>query len=143
LIPCDTDVSNDSEGRSASIVDDSPGHVKSVSADDDSCCADAITLRNEKLADPALAKYWNFAREEKCGFVLKDGLLYHHGKVNGEKVIQLCLPETRIDTVLKLGQYMPFSGHMAFRRTNDRVSLNFTVCGARSASCSRPHVVMT
>jgi hypothetical protein len=132
LIPCDTDVSNDSEGGSASIVDDSPGHVKSVSADDDLRCAGAITLRNEQLADPALAKYWNFARKEKCGFFVKDRLLYRHGKVNGEKVILLCLPETRIDTVLKLAHDMPFSGHMAFRRTNDRVSLNFFFPGQRS-----------
>jgi hypothetical protein len=115
----------DSEGGSDSIVDDSPGHVESVSADDDLRCADVITLRNEQSADPALAKYWNLAREEKCGFFLKDGLLYRHGKVNGEKVIQLCLPETRIDTVLRLAHDIPFSGHMAFRRTNDRVSLNF------------------
>jgi hypothetical protein len=154
LIPCDADVSNDSDGGSASIVDDSPGHVESVSADDDLRRADAVTLRDEQLTDPALAKYWNFAREEKCGFFLKDGLPYRHGKVNGEKVNQLCLPETRIDTVLKLAHDMPFSGHMAFRRTNDRVSLNFfsqgnalelkiTVCGAKSTSCSRPHVVMT
>jgi hypothetical protein len=132
LIPCDTDVSNDSDGESASIVDDSPGHVESVSADDDLRCADAVTLRNEQLTDPALAKYWNFAREEKCGFFLKDGLLYRHGKVNGEKVIQLCLPETRIDTVLELAHDMPFSGHMVFRRTNDRVSLNFFFPGQRA-----------
>jgi hypothetical protein len=132
LIPCDTDVSNDSDDESARIVDDSPGHVESVSADDDLRCADAVTLRNEQLADPALAKYWNFAREEKCGFFLRDGLLYRHGKVNGEKVIQLCLPETRIDTVLKLAHDMLFSGHMAFRRTNDRVSLNFFFPGQRA-----------
>jgi hypothetical protein len=132
LIPCDTDVSNDSEGGSASIVDDSPSYVKSVSADGDLRCADAITLRNEQLADTAVAKYWNFSREEKCGFFLKDGLLYRHGKVNGKKVIQLCLPETRIDTVLKLAHDMPFSGHMAFRRTDDLVSLNVFFPGQRA-----------
>jgi hypothetical protein len=64
-IPCDTEVSNDFEGGLASIVDNSPGHVESISADYDLRCADAITLRNEQLADPALEKYWNFAREEK------------------------------------------------------------------------------
>jgi hypothetical protein len=30
--------------------------------------ADFITLRNEQLADPALSKYWDFARNEKGGF---------------------------------------------------------------------------
>jgi hypothetical protein len=70
--------------------------------------ADFITLRNGQLADPALSKYWDFARNEKGGFFIRDGLLYRHGYVNGEKVIQLCLPETRVSTVLKLAHDMPF-----------------------------------
>jgi hypothetical protein len=70
--------------------------------------ADFITLRNEQLADPALSKYWDFARNEKGGFFIRDGLLYRYGYVNGEKVIQMCLPETRVSTVLKLAHDMPF-----------------------------------
>jgi Zinc knuckle len=55
--------------------------------------ADYVTLRNEQLADPSLSKYWDMARDsQKNGFSIQDGLLYHRGQVNGEKVIQLCLP---------------------------------------------------
>jgi transposase InsO family protein len=94
--------------------------------------ADFITLRNEQLADPALSKYWDFARNEKGGLFIRDGLLYRHGYVNGEKVIQLCLPETRVSTVLKLAHDIPFGSHMAFRRTNDRISLSFSFPGQRA-----------
>jgi hypothetical protein len=79
--------------------------------------ADFITLRNEQ--------YWEFARNEKGGFFIRDGLLYRHGYVNGEQVIQLCLAETPVSSVLKLAHDMPFGSHVAFRRTNDRISMSF------------------
>ena len=106
--------------------------VEKVTSDENLRCADYITLRNEQLADSSLAKYWDFAHEEKAGFFIQDGLLYRHGRVNGEKVIQLCLPEQRISTVLKLAHDMPFGSHMAFRRTNDRVSMSFFFPGQRA-----------
>jgi hypothetical protein len=45
--------------------------------------------------------------------------------VQGNRVEQLCLPERRIETVLKLAHDLPVSGHQAVRRTNDRISLSF------------------
>jgi hypothetical protein len=58
-------------------------------------------------------------------FFIWDGILYHRGKVQGNRVEQLCLPERRIETVLKVANDLPVSGHQAVRRTNDRISLSF------------------
>jgi hypothetical protein len=113
-------------------VDESRNQSDVVVSDDNLRSADFITFRNDQLADPALSKYWDFARNEKSGFFIRDGLLYRHGYVNGEKVIQLRLPETRVSTVLKLAHDMLFGSHMAFRRTNDRISMSFFFPGQRA-----------
>ena len=102
--------------------------------------ADFLTLHNEQLADPALKKYWEMAYANKNGFFVQDGLLYHRGQVQGEKVTQLCLPEPRIGTVLKISHDSPFGAHLAFRRTNERIALSFFFPGQRSRVkdyCSR------
>jgi Integrase zinc binding domain len=58
-------------------------------------------------------------------FVITDKLLYRRGKVNGNPVEQLCLPQRQIETVLKLAHDIPASGHQAMRRTNDRIAMSF------------------
>jgi hypothetical protein len=58
-------------------------------------------------------------------FFVRDGILYRRGKVQGNRVEQLCLPEQRIATVLKVAHDLPVSGHQAVRRTNDRIALSF------------------
>jgi hypothetical protein len=113
-------------------VDEPRDQSDVVVSDDNFRSADSIILLNEQLADPALSKYWDLARNEKGGLFIRDGLLYRHGYVNGEKVIQLYLPETRVNTVLKLAHDMPFGSHMAFRRTNDRISASFFFPGQRA-----------
>jgi hypothetical protein len=83
--------------------------------------ADTVTLIN-------LKKYFGMVKNGNNGnkmFFIRDGILYHRGKVQGNRVEQLCLPERRIETVLKLAHYLPVSGHQAVRRTNDRISLSF------------------
>jgi hypothetical protein len=64
-------------------------------------------------------------------FFIRDGILYHRSKVNGNKVEQLCLPQKRIETVLKIAHDLPTSGHQAIRRTNDRISFD---CGTHFIS---------
>jgi len=54
-----------------------------------------------------------------------DGLQYHHCKVNGNKVEQLCLPKERVELVLKTAHDLPSSRHQAVRRTNGRIALSF------------------
>jgi hypothetical protein len=87
--------------------------------------ADTITLMEEQRADPALAKYFDMVRNGNKQFFIRDGILYHRGKVNGNKVDQLCLPLKRVETVLKIAHDLPYSGHQAIRRTNDRISMSF------------------
>lgn len=91
----------------------------------DSKSADTVSLISEQQADPALVKYYDLIRNGNKQFFLRDGLLFRHGKVNGNQVDQLCLPQGRIETVLKLAHDMPASGHQAARRTNDRIALSF------------------
>jgi hypothetical protein len=62
--------------------------------------------------------------EAKC-FTFGMVFLCHRGKMQGNRIEQLCLPERRIETVLKLAHDLPVSGHQAVRRTNDRISLGF------------------
>ena len=72
-----------------------------------------------------LAKYFAMIEAGNKQFFIRDGILYRHGKVQGNKVDQLCLPERRIETVLKLAHDLPVSGHQAVRRTNDRIAVSF------------------
>jgi len=109
-------------------------NAKSVSHEDtiterhyeiDSQSADTVTLINEQKDDPALVKYFDMVRQGHKQFFIRDGLLYRRGKVNGNQVEQLCLPQGRVETVLKLAHDMPASGHQAVRRTNDRIAMSF------------------
>jgi hypothetical protein len=87
--------------------------------------ADTVTLIKEQSEDPNLKKYFDMVKNGNQMFFIRDGILYHRGKVQGNRVEQLCLPERRIETVLKLAHDLPVSGHQAVRRTNDRISLSF------------------
>ncbi len=87
--------------------------------------ADTVTLISEQRDDPTLSKYFDMVRHGNKQFFIRDGILYHRSKVNGNKVEQLCLPQKRVETVLKIAHDLPSSGHQAVRRTNDRISLSF------------------
>ncbi|HNJ38603.1 MAG TPA: RNase H-like domain-containing protein [Nitrosomonas sp.] len=91
----------------------------------DSKSANTITLIDEQRNDPSLAKYFDMIRRGNKQFFLRDGLLYRRGKVNGNQVDQLCLPQGRVRTVLRVAHDMPASGHQAVRRTNDRIAMSF------------------
>jgi hypothetical protein len=91
----------------------------------DSKSADTVTLINEQMNDPTLAKYFDMVQRGNKQFFVRDGILFRHGKVNGNTCEQLCLPQKRIETVLKLAHDLPTSGHQAVRRTNDRIAMSF------------------
>jgi hypothetical protein len=91
----------------------------------DSKSADTVTLINEQMNDPTLAKYFDMVQRGNKQFFVRDGILFRHGKVNGNTCEQLCLPQKRIETVLKLAHDLPTSGHQAVRRTNDRIAMFF------------------
>jgi len=84
-----------------------------------------MTLMKEQQRDPALSKYFDMVRKGNKQFFIRDRLLYHHSKVNGNKVEQLCLPKERVETVLKIAHELPSSGHQTVRRTNNRIAMSF------------------
>jgi hypothetical protein len=54
--------------------------------------ADKITLIKEQSEDPNLLKYFDMIKNGNHMFFIRDGILYHYGKVQGNRVEQLCLP---------------------------------------------------
>jgi len=87
--------------------------------------ANAQTLREEQLADETLKGWWRLANLHKGNFVIRDGLLYHKKKILGQEFSQLCLPKGRRPQVLELA-HDTFGGHLAAKRTRDRIRLTFT-----------------
>ena len=65
------------------------------------------------------------ARDNKVGFIISRGLLYHNDKVEGQSICQLCVPECRRDRVLKLAHDFVFGGHLGERKTRERICLSF------------------
>ena len=72
--------------------------------------ADHSTLATEQSECPSLREHWKLAEQNRNGFFVEDGLLYHHDTILGHKVKQLCLPEKRIPVVLEMGHDAPFAG---------------------------------
>ena len=87
--------------------------------------AERVTMINEQAGCPSLKKCWVYARSGKKNFMIEDGILYHKEVVLGHKVKQLCLPISRINTILELGHDAPFAGHMEFKSTKYRIALSF------------------
>ena len=65
------------------------------------------------------------AADSKNNFYVEDGLFHHKETLWGHKIVQLCLPNTRIPVVLEMGHDAPFAGHMAFKSTKYRIKFNF------------------
>jgi hypothetical protein len=87
--------------------------------------ADTETLMHEQKSCPPLNKRWELAKKNKGNFFIDNDLLYHHDKILGHKVNQLCLPERRVPIVLEMGHDAPFAGHMTFQATRHRIRLSF------------------
>jgi hypothetical protein len=82
-----------------------------------------IYLRQEQLLDDTLAGWWSLAKQNKGGFFVKNGLLYHNEKFMGYDIEQLVLPKGRIGAVLKLA-HEGFGGHLAMKKTRDRIRIS-------------------
>ena len=115
-VPLSSHDKNDKQNNSTS---------DSVHTETDLTSADTVTLIKEQNEDVNLTKFFDMAKNGNKLFFIRDGILYRRGKVQGNRVEQLCLPENRIATVLQLAHDLPVSGHQAVRRTNDRIALSF------------------
>ena len=82
-------------------------------------------LIKAELDDPTLASCWEMAKVNKGNYVVDHGLLFHYDQVEGQKVCQLCVPECKRNAVLKLANDSVFGGHLAERKTRERIRLSF------------------
>ena len=102
---------------------------------------DKLALSQEQREDTTLDPYWRLAEYGKGGMVVEDGLLYHYNEVAGHKVKQLCVPSGRCLQVMRLAHDTVAAGHLAGRKTLERVRLNFfwpnmkTEIGSYTSSC--------
>lgn len=74
----------------------------------DFTCADTVKVIEEQHDDPSLAKYFQMIKNDNNQFIIHDGILCPVGKVQGNKVELLCLPERCVQTML--GVSSRFSG---------------------------------
>jgi len=91
----------------------------------DSTEGGAAGLIAEQKADPTLASCWRQADAGKGDFLAHKGLLYHRDQVEGESVWQLCVPQFRRASLLRLAHESVFGGHLAERKTRERIRLSF------------------
>jgi len=80
----------------------------------------------DQQSDETLEACWEKAKQNKDGFEMRNGLLYHVENVDciGEKCVQLCLPAQRRKAVIELA-HCTLGCHQACRRTRDRIRLSF------------------
>ena len=95
-----------------------------VVTDVDGRQANSDELRSEQADDPTLKQAWKFANENKCGYFVKDGILFHHDMILGQRFDQICLPENRRSQVLMLGHSIA-GGHLGSKKTRERIRLSF------------------
>ena len=61
----------------------------------------------------------------KGNFVTDHGLLYHTDHAESQKVCQLCVPESRRNSVMHLAHDSVFGGHLGNCKTRDWIRLTF------------------
>jgi len=92
--------------------------------DDNPSLASSSEVAREQRDDKSLHGCWKLAERDKGGFVVKDGLLYHRAKILGQSFLQLVVPSSRRQHVLKMG-HDTFGGHMSVKRTKARILYTF------------------
>jgi len=105
-----------------------PREVDILNVDDileDSIEGDSSVLIAKQKADPSLALYRKAAEAGRPDVVVHRSILYHIEQVEGQPVCQLCVPEGRRASVLKLAYDSVFGGHLGERKTRERIRLSF------------------
>ena len=115
----EVDASNDDDDDKStdSVVDNADQLLVNDVADS------SEQLIKAQLDDPTLAS-WQMAKVNKGNYVVDHGLLFHYDQVEGQKVCQLCVPECKRNTVLQLAHDSVFGGHLAERKTRERIRLS-------------------
>ena len=71
------------------------------------------------------------AEENKNGFFVHDDLLFRSERILGHTFKQLCVPQSRRNTVLDLA-HNAVGAHMCIKRTRDRILFSITWPGLRA-----------
>jgi len=117
---CDNcDVTDDNDDKTSSDVKNDDFATSS-----DDSVASRDELINEQRADRTLKGCFKLAERNRGGFVIKDQLLYHRATILGQTFLQLVVPKSCRDHVLKMG-HDTFGGHMSVKRTKARISYTF------------------
>lgn len=82
-------------------------------------------LKKDQMACTTLQDCFAEARQGKNNFWIESELLYHTGEVGGQKYVQLVVPECRRKDILKLAHETPTGGHLAAKKTKDRIAMSF------------------
>ena len=98
---------------------DELGVIKPGASSESNAC-DA--LKAEQQADASLNKGWTWAKQGKGGYYVQNGLLYHHDRIMGQKVEQLCLPQGRRLEVCKLAHDLC---HQGYKKTKEKIKMSF------------------
>jgi len=108
----DQDESPESSGKATGADSALQGNVDNPDTRQAEFEGDVAVLVSEQKADPTLDRCWAQAAEDKGGFVVHRGLLYHKNHVEGQPVSQLCVPQGRRDNVLRLAHESVFDGKL-------------------------------
>ena len=126
-VVCDDGVDSSTQPTEVIGQDDTTdqGVMNVDSVPQDCMEGDATVLIDEQKGDPTLASCWRQAGAGKGNFLVHKGVLYHRDQVEGESVCQLCVPQSRRASVLQLAHESVFGGHLAEKKTRERIRLSF------------------
>jgi len=82
-------------------------------------------LADEQRADETLQGAFHLAKQNKGGYFLRNGFLFHCIKILGNTVERLVVPKGRRAELLQLA-HDQLGCHLGIRRTKERIGLNFT-----------------
>jgi len=105
-----------------------PREVDILNVDDipeDNVEGDSSVLIAEQKAYPSLVSYWKAAEAGRPDVLAHRSILYHKDQVEGQPVCQLCVPEGRRVSVLKLAHDSVFGVHFGEKKTTERIRLSF------------------
>jgi Integrase core domain/Integrase zinc binding domain len=80
--------------------------------------ANADAFADEQKSDPTLSVSWTFARQDKAGFIIENGLLFHKVKRFGQTLKLLVIPKPRREAIIRMAHA---DSHFSARRTKERV----------------------
>jgi len=90
----------------------------------DSVGSKTSELRREQLEDETLTGAFDFAKHNKGGYLIKNGLHVHRAKIFENTVERLVVPKGRRKSLLELAHEKP-GCHLACKKTKERIGLTF------------------